>query len=174
MPCLFHFLFKAMAIVFYIFFGLFSSDKTLCYIIVITLSALDFWTVKNVTGRLLVGLRWWSRVKDDGKEEWIFESLDQRNLNKIDTRVFWTSQYLMGGIWVVFAVVSVLTINISNLTVCVIGAVLSITNTLGYIKCDKNHQNKMGSYLMNKAKNNLSSDQMIRIGMYGMGNRGAS
>jgi len=23
-------------------------------------AALDFWTVKNVSGRLLVGLRWWS------------------------------------------------------------------------------------------------------------------
>lgn len=41
------------------------------------LAAADFWTVKNVTGRILVGLRWWSRIKDDGKEEWIFESLPE-------------------------------------------------------------------------------------------------
>lgn len=34
--------------------------------VVIVLSAFDFWTVKNVTGRLLVGLRWWSEPRVDG------------------------------------------------------------------------------------------------------------
>lgn len=28
----------------------------------VTLLAFDFWTVKNVSGRLLVGLRWWNKV----------------------------------------------------------------------------------------------------------------
>ena len=32
----------------------------LTFILVTIIGALDFWTVKNVTGRLLVGLRWWS------------------------------------------------------------------------------------------------------------------
>jgi len=27
---------------------------------VIVFSCLDFWVVKNITGRLLIGLRWWS------------------------------------------------------------------------------------------------------------------
>ena len=44
------------------------------FIAVILLLAFDFWTVKNVTGRLLVGLRWWNRVKEDGTSEWVFES----------------------------------------------------------------------------------------------------
>ena len=26
--------------------------------------------------RILVGLRWWNMSKDDGTEEWIFESVD--------------------------------------------------------------------------------------------------
>ena len=59
----------------YIFFGLFSDDQTICYIFVISLCAFDFWTVKNVTGRILVGLRWWSTISEDGKEEWNFEAL---------------------------------------------------------------------------------------------------
>ena len=49
--CVFHMLFKLMALALYLFFGLLSSDKTLKYIFIITLAALDFWTVKNVTGR---------------------------------------------------------------------------------------------------------------------------
>lgn len=29
---------------------------------------------QNVSGRLLVGLRWWNQVDEDGKSHWIFES----------------------------------------------------------------------------------------------------
>lgn len=41
---------------------------------VILLLSADFWTVKNITGRLLVGLRWWNYVDDDGKSHWVFEA----------------------------------------------------------------------------------------------------
>ena len=34
----------------------------------------DFWVVKNVTGRLLVGLRWWNYIDEDGKSQWMFEA----------------------------------------------------------------------------------------------------
>jgi hypothetical protein len=30
------------------------------------LAALDFWVVKNVSGRILVGLRWWNEINDEG------------------------------------------------------------------------------------------------------------
>jgi hypothetical protein len=46
------------------------------FIVEILLLSFDFWTVKNVTGRLLVGLRWWNEIKEDGSSEWIFESLE--------------------------------------------------------------------------------------------------
>ena len=35
---------------------------------------MDFWTVKNITGRLLAGLRWWNHIDEDGKSQWIFEN----------------------------------------------------------------------------------------------------
>jgi hypothetical protein len=37
------------------------------FILVTVLGAVDFWVVKNVTGRLLVGLRWWSDFDERGK-----------------------------------------------------------------------------------------------------------
>lgn len=52
--------FKAAAIFFYIVIGSIIDSSILTFIFVILLSSLDFWTVKNITGRLLVGLRWWS------------------------------------------------------------------------------------------------------------------
>ena len=44
--------------------------------IIVLLLAFDFWTVKNVSGRLLCGLRWWNETGPDGESVWVFESAD--------------------------------------------------------------------------------------------------
>jgi hypothetical protein len=67
-------LFKIGSIVSFLFLNLFLGNEALTFIIVVILSAFDFWFVKNVSGRILVGLRWWNEVKEDGSEVWIFES----------------------------------------------------------------------------------------------------
>lgn len=48
-----------------------STFNTLFFVIV--LAAIDFWIVKNVAGRLLVGLRWWIDFNEEGEEHWKFE-----------------------------------------------------------------------------------------------------
>lgn len=35
---------------------------------------IPFAFLQNVSGRLLVGLRWWNQVDEDGKSRWVFES----------------------------------------------------------------------------------------------------
>ena len=50
------------------------DNDMLTIIVIISLSAMDFWTVKNITGRILVNLRWWSEVDPTGREKWVFES----------------------------------------------------------------------------------------------------
>ena len=42
-------------------------------VFVVILGAIDFWIVKNLSGRLLVGLRWWIDFDEDGEEQWKFE-----------------------------------------------------------------------------------------------------
>jgi len=37
---------------------------------------MDFYTVKNITGKFLVGLRWYSDFGPKGEEIWKFESFD--------------------------------------------------------------------------------------------------
>ena len=49
--------------------GRFASSFVFSFVIVVLLLAFDFWTVKNVSGRLLVGLRWWNEVAEDGTNE---------------------------------------------------------------------------------------------------------
>jgi hypothetical protein len=48
--------------------------SVLTFILVLILSALDFWVVKNISGRLLVGLRWRNEYDQNEKEVWVFES----------------------------------------------------------------------------------------------------
>ena len=60
-------------------------------------SFLTFLQVKNVSGRFLVGLRWWHEVSDDGSSEWKFESLDEEGQKTVETfekRLFWWTSYL--------------------------------------------------------------------------------
>ncbi len=57
--------------------------------------------VKNVSGRLMVGLRWWNEVSESGGSDWKFESLEegQRAVNKKDSFVFWTLLYATPAVW---------------------------------------------------------------------------
>lgn len=73
-------LFKATAIISFLLLKIFKVSDPLIFIIVTICSAFDFWYVKNVSGRFLVGLRWENEVKEDGTEIWIFESDHESNL----------------------------------------------------------------------------------------------
>jgi hypothetical protein len=104
-------------------------------------------------------LRWWSEIKDDGSEEWIFESLDisnsftfkyyliLENTNAADNKIFWITSYGQPIVWVILGIVSVLSFKVQNVTICILAFILGLTNLLGYIKCEKNHKSKVKGYL---------------------------
>ena len=69
---------QSLALVVYMFGTWFSSSFVNVFIVCILLLAADFWTVKNVSGRLMVGLRWWSEVLDDGSTVWKYEAKEVR------------------------------------------------------------------------------------------------
>ncbi len=75
--CIFSIIFKIGAIVSFILLDIFVSNEAIAYLVVIILAAADFWTTKNISGRILVGLRWWNEVKENGEEVWIFESKNE-------------------------------------------------------------------------------------------------
>ena len=62
---------------FYILSTLFFDSFVIIFVVTVLLAALDFWVVKNVSGRILVGLRWWNEINDLGESIWKFECLDQ-------------------------------------------------------------------------------------------------
>jgi hypothetical protein len=142
----FHLLFKTLALFLYIFGSWFTSNFIFTFVICIVLLAFDFWTVKNVSGRLLVGLRWWSYVKEDGSNEWIFESLeDMAEISNVDSRMFWGGLYVAPLCWSLLLVVGVLRLQFEYLPIVIAALVLSFANILGYIKCSSSAKDKMKS-----------------------------
>src|SRR5581483_2278907 len=92
----FHLLFRTGALVIYLFGRLFTSNVPLIFIICVLLLSFDFWTVKNVTGRLLVGLRWWNDIQPDGTNVWIFESRDVSLFDKPNFKVCCNIELTLG------------------------------------------------------------------------------
>ncbi|MFS7967600.1 putative golgi apparatus membrane protein TVP23 [Helianthus anomalus] len=138
--CFFHVLFKAGALAFYILSALFFDSFVIIFVVTVLLSALDFWVVKNVSGRILVGLRWWNEIDDDGESVWKFECLDQESLarmNKKDSWLFWWTLYLTAVIWIFFGIFSLIRFQADYLLVVGVCLTLSIANIVGFTKCRK-------------------------------------
>ena len=49
--CILHFAFKLAAMITYLLLNIFVGNLVLVYILVLILSSVDFWVVKNITGR---------------------------------------------------------------------------------------------------------------------------
>ena len=72
-PCLalIHIVLKIIIVGVFLLLSWFVSSLTVLEIVVI-LAAIDYWIVKNLAGRLLVGLRWWVDFDELGEEHWKF------------------------------------------------------------------------------------------------------
>uniref|UniRef100_A0A667ILN7 Golgi apparatus membrane protein TVP23 homolog n=2 Tax=Lynx canadensis TaxID=61383 RepID=A0A667ILN7_LYNCA len=104
----FHLFFRVSAIVVYLLCELFSSSFIACMVTIILLLSCDFWAVKNVTGRLMVGLRWWNHIDEDGKSHWVFESRkdsaqESKTVSEAESRIFWLGLIACPVLWVIFA-----------------------------------------------------------------------
>jgi hypothetical protein len=172
MVCIFHMLFKGLALFFYIFGGWFAGDGhggtsganfiTVTVICMLLLAA-DFWVVKNITGRLLVGLRWWNKVEGD-TTTWIFESAgDNRQINKFDSSVFWTVLYATPLVWVALLVIGVLKFNLGWLIIVIMAISLSSANVYGYYKCSSDQKAKFQQMMQEGAQ--AGTMAMIRSSM---------
>ncbi|XP_063764568.1 Golgi apparatus membrane protein TVP23 homolog A-like isoform X1 [Eleginops maclovinus] len=143
----FHLFFRVVAIVAYLLCDLISENFASCFVLIITLLSFDFWSVKvrgcagpqNVTGRLLVGLRWWNQIDDDGKSLWVFEAKKASRGNNIGTeaeaRIFWLGLIICPLIWIFFFFTSLFSLKIKWLSLVVASVSLQAANLYGYLRC---------------------------------------
>jgi len=146
----FHLFFRTAAIVIYILPFVHENNYVISFVVITMLLAFDFWTVKNISGRLLVGLRWWNEINEDGTNSWLFESKENRVINKTDSRIFWGALYIAPVIWIFFAIVSLLSLSFKWLLVDVVALSFNVANLLGYYKCEKDAKQKLGGIFNNK------------------------
>ena len=81
------------------------------FIITLLLLSADFYYLKNIAGRRLVGLRWWNEVNtSSGDSHWVFESSDpnSRTIAATDKRFFWLSLYVAPALWVGLAILAII------------------------------------------------------------------
>ncbi|AEO65729.1 ab020d80-ee40-4814-a40c-922d4b3186b0 [Thermothielavioides terrestris] len=132
--------FRVSSLLVYLFGLLFTNNLVMIFIITILLLAADFYYLKNIAGRRLVGLRWWNEVDPaTGESHWVFESSEPgtKVVNATDSRFFWIAIYAQPLFWIALALVAVLTLKFIWLPLVAIALVLTITNSLAFSRCDK-------------------------------------
>ena len=145
---LFHALFKVLALFTYVFSSWILGDKAyvLTFVLVTILSAMDFWTVKNVSGRLLVGLRWWNDVDEAGQNHWRFESFEeQRFIHPTDSSFFWAVLFAAPILWGVLAFLALITFKVMWGLLTGVALTCNAINVVGYVKCKKDARKKLSA-----------------------------
>ncbi|XP_045420303.1 Golgi apparatus membrane protein TVP23 homolog B-like [Lemur catta] len=125
----FHLFFGVSAIIVCLLCELLSNSFIACLVTIISLSSHDFWAVKNVTGRLMVGLRWWNYIDEDGKSHWVFESRkaspqENRTVSEVESRTFSLGRIASPVLWVIFAFSALFSFRVKWLVGVMMGVVL--------------------------------------------------
>ncbi|KFA52476.1 hypothetical protein S40293_05634 [Stachybotrys chartarum IBT 40293] len=116
------------------------QSMIMIFIVTILLLAADFYYLKNIAGRRLVGLRWWNEIDPaSGEAKWVFESSEPgtKVVNATDSRFFWLALYVQPVLWVVMAVLALVRLQFLWLPLVIIALVLTVMNTLAFSRCDK-------------------------------------
>ncbi len=162
----FHLIFKFLSIAAYLLLTFFTQNFILIFAICVLLLAFDFWTVKNITGRLLVGLRWSNVVQEDGTNVWKFESKPNREqvIAPIDSYIFWAGLVFFPIFWLLLCIISIIRFNFSWIIIILVAIFLSVTNLVGYFRCLKDAKQQIVSmvarqyvnYMFNSGSSNTS------------------
>lgn len=147
----FHAFFKVLAVLWYFLCELINSKSFVTnFVISIILLALDFWTVKNVTGRLLVGLRWWNEANEGGSA-WRFETLTegQRAIDGKEKRWFWIVMVANVVVWGVLALAAFIGLKWEYLMIPIVAIIMGSSNLIGYYHCSKDAKSQLQSMSAN-------------------------
>lgn len=150
--CAFHVLFKVAALLAYFVGRHLLNHYVVTFIMTVVLCAFDFWTVKNITGRLLVGMRWWNDIKEDGSSQWYFESIaDESTIDPKDRSIFWGALYVWPVLWLIFLILNFISFTWDWLLLIIMVFVFAVANVVGYWKCSKDQKRQMAEWAKSQA-----------------------
>ena len=174
----FHLIFRSLALLVYLLCGWYSNSFIGSFVSIILLLSLDFWTVKNITGKLvrykyirhysdcccqgrfMVGLRWWNYIDEAGESQWVFESRseDPNNIERLSSTevyIFWAGLVFAPVFWVLFFFTALFSFKLKWLVLVIIGLCLSGSNLLGYLRCRMGKSDSTGTMLSGMANQYL-------------------
>ncbi|XP_071813070.1 Golgi apparatus membrane protein TVP23 homolog B-like [Apostichopus japonicus] len=149
LAALFHILFKVLAIVFYLVIAGNFIGFIVSFVLLTLLLSMDFWVVKNISGRLLVGLRWWNHVDEDGQSHWVFESRKKGSKlqeTNAESRIFWLALILNPVIWFISMFPSFFPFPTGWLFIPIMGLCLGGSNLYGYLRCKIGSRQQLSSF----------------------------
>ena len=152
-----HVAFKILSVVWYLFCGWFTSNLSVNLVSISFLVIIDFYITKNISGRYLVGLRWWGTTDADGNLKWRYETRDTKTASvggKIDNTVFWMFTFAYPVCWFFLAFVSLLRLHLTWLLVCVSACGLSFLNAYLYLQASRKTTQQVNilNYIPDKVK----------------------
>ena len=122
--------------------------------------AVDFWWCKNVSGRLLVGLRYWNEIDDAGESRWRFEARDDEGMARVsanEKRLFWTTLYGGAIAWAALLVGAIASFELNYALIPLVALCLAMTNLVGYFKCSKDAQSQLNGFARRQVASALFS-----------------
>lgn len=156
---------QVLALGTYVLCGLLSpASFVVNFVVIVIVLSVDFWVTKNITGRMLVGLRYWNETGDDGTSTWKFESKEAQGgptNNKADARVFWGALYAFPACWVIMALLALLRFDILYLLVCVTALAFAIPNVVGFTKCSREAKKSLQSVASNASRLGLNPQRLF-------------
>lgn len=157
-------LFRVACVLTYMFCSWFTSNFVMVFVVCVLLSAADFWTVKNVSGRVLVGLRWWNYVDEAGENQWVFESLpDKSRIDERNSRLFWGALYVTPIVWCLLLIGAILQFALTWILVVLVALTLTGSNLVGYYKCQKDHKAQAQQYATNFLFSQVACSLVVSI-----------
>nr|XP_047129054.1 Golgi apparatus membrane protein TVP23 homolog B-like isoform X1 [Hydra vulgaris] len=162
----FHLFFRTSALIFYFIFNFITSSFITGFVVIVLMLSIDFWVVKNVTGRLLVGLRWWNYIDEDGNSQWIFEARKKKKKGELsktiptESRLFWLGLLIFPIFWAFLLIVALASLKLQSILIVLVAIILTSANLIGYVKCKKDAGKDMksmaGSFLGRQILNQIS------------------
>ena len=149
-------LLKILALASFILLSLFTSNEAIVMLVVILLTAADFWYTKNISGRILVGLKWYTYIDSATGYEKYGSYIKNEKKTGSDPKIFWISLYASTGGWVFFFVWELIRLKFMWASISFIAAFINFTNTYGYMRCSKEQEKVIKNLITNVAKNNRS------------------
>ncbi|CAD8056237.1 unnamed protein product [Paramecium sonneborni] len=140
---LLHILLKACAFFSYLLLGYIIQNMFYEMIILLICHGVDFYLVKNVTGRYLIGVRWYTDLSFHGQEIYKYEFYNKGEVNAIDSTVFWYCQFGSSCLWAFFVFANIFQFGFIDIFLAGIGACLNWINLWGYYKGSQEQQKKM-------------------------------